>query len=359
MSYRRRASGLYAPVAPVARRPLPRLQPALGPWDPPRDPTGEETHHDQPPELVWPPTPDIDCWLGDFGGVTLANDPRTVPLVSGCNTTPANMMISFLFPEYDRTWQDIILTEHCWRGYSHFHLDRYWWESAGLGPTQAVQLLQYIQSWGFFTSYWGIGTSDGRGFDSWAAVQSLFMPTINALTAAGSATCEKTILIVGEELDTVCSPVGLADIAQNLGPILNDAGIAWWIHLTTNYDAWQGGAQDPTQQAFWQMLAGVGCRGLCWQGNPGENFTGVGAIGAHMYDARRLLASASGALKVCAFEPGCETNELYGRLTEQRAKTIAWQICCCPQGDSNIPAVAGTMAGIAHPDGSPILPWAA
>ena len=345
---------------PTFTRPLPRMQSALGPWDPPRDPTGEETHHDPPPELVWPTTPNIDIWLGDFGGVTLANDPATVPLVPGCNTTPANMMISFLLPQYQRLWQDIILTEHCWRGYSHIHLDRWWWEHAGLSPTQAVQFIQYLQSWGFFVSYWGIGTSDGRGFDSWAAVQSFYMPTVNALIAAGSATCEKTILILGEELNTVCSPNGLRDIAINLAPILNGAGIPWWIHLTEDYDAWQGGiAGDTTQQEFWALLHALGCRGLCWQGIPGENFTGVGAIGAHLWDARLLLGSVSTDLKVCAFEPGCETNELYGLLTEQRARTIAKEICCCPNGGTGYPAVAGTMAGISDDDGSSILKWAA
>jgi hypothetical protein len=355
------------------------MQSPLGPWDPPRDPTGEETHQVAPPELValiasLPPGGRRDVKIGDFAGLTLDPSWGDPPFISpvtgqdfGANSTPLNRIMSFLLPFYGRTkWLDIVLTENCWRSYSHIHFDHWNAQQAGLSDAQFAALMAYAQSWVGFTTFWGLVN---RG-DSWAEAQSSLEPLLNEIIKLGPTVCERTTLIVGKELNTYTSPDGLLDIVQHLSPICQGAGIAMDLHLTEDYDAWQGGTPgDQTQQQFWQTMhaLGVGC--LDWQGIPSENFGGVGAMGAHMYDARRLLGSVSTDLTVCAFEPGVETNELYnaGNLDyedqtkdwEQRARTIAWQLCCCPNGGTNYPAVAGTMAGWSYPDGRPILNLAA
>src|ERR1700685_2139067 len=98
--------------------------------------------------MVIPPSPSKAFWRGDIGGVTLPSS-MVPPLVPGCNTTPMQMGMSFLLPYYTPPWQDRWLTAHAQRNYSHFHLARDTWQAAGLSDTAGVELMQYLQSWGF------------------------------------------------------------------------------------------------------------------------------------------------------------------------------------------------------------------
>ena len=157
------ASGPDVTLQPVSQRPAIIVQPVTAPPFDSNDPGGDVSTS-LPPEQVIPPSPTIGWWRGDIGGVTLPDAP---PMVPGGNSTPPTMTMSFLLPWYTQTQYggtpqvDKILTAHAQRGYTHFHLDQTNWQAAGLSIPQAVDLFKYIQSWGFYTSYWGLGTSMG------------------------------------------------------------------------------------------------------------------------------------------------------------------------------------------------------
>ena len=311
-------------------RPSPVIQPGLGGFDP--DDSGGAVSRSCPPEQVIPPVPTKWFWRGDFGGVTLGVDPSTVPLVPGGNTTPQNMVMSFLLPFYSRQWQDTILTENAWRNYSHIHLDRYNADQAGLSPSQFVDFMEYIQSWGFYTSYWGIGTKDGN-FNSWNDASSLFLPTLNVLASKPASVRENTILIVGEELNSCTSPDGLLDIVSNLVTI---AGVDLALHFTSRYPSWQVSGQTPIQ--FWQEMSGLGVKGLMYQAIPSDP---AGTMMAAMWDARKIVAGGDTSLKFVAFEL-CANEQLYGRRSEIDGCRLGLEATWATRTPgSNVPPVSG------------------
>jgi hypothetical protein len=323
-------------------RPAPVRQTPLPPFD--HDDPGGAVHTTLPPEQVIPSGPDRDWWRGDFGGVTLTDTP---PFFPGANSAIPKMTMSFQLPYYDRHWQDVILTAHAERGYTHFHLDRFTWQQKGLSPTDAIALMASVQSWGFFTSYWGIGTLDGH-FTSWAQASGLYQPVLDALQAAGPSVSEKTILIVGEELNSCTSPEGLLDIVQHLAPQCRDLNIPLWLHFTSNYPAWPIGSQSKVD--FWRVMLGLGVKGLCWQADP---FDPAGTMGARMYDSRRYLADAGGG-KLAAFELRAFA-QLQGRFDEDHGCLTGWEMLCATHvPGSHVPAVAGFANGARYPDGSAI-----
>ena len=326
-------------------RPVPVQQPVIAPPFDASDPGGI-VHTTLP--FTPPPNPTKDFHRGDAWGVTL--DPSlSPPLVPGCNTTPLQMMMSYLFPFYARNWQDIQLTAHAVRSYSHFHLDQWNWQSAGLSPAQAAALMQYIQSWGFYTTFWGLGTRYGVNWSSWAQAEPYLQPILSALIAAGPTVCENTVLVVGEELNSCTSPAGLLDIVTNLSPICAGAGIDLWLHLTDNYRDW---SVDGNGVGWWQQMKSLGVKGLKWQGDVNDP---AGTMGAHMWDARSEMAQADPSLLVCAFEY-LGDRELYGQVTEQQACLRGFELVCCPTGapTPNAPYVAGYGGGGCLPDGLPL-----
>ncbi len=331
------------PTAPIVTRPAPRLQPPFGPFDVSNP--GGDIHTTLPPEYVVPTTATRRLFVGNFAGVELHVDPADVPDVPGMNTTPRNRMMSFLLPWYDRRWTDIQLTEHCWRSLSHFHLDHWNAMAAGLSDPQFVDLMAYVQSWGFYTSFWGLV---GRG-DSWSQAKASLEPLVRDLVGRGPQVSSKAILLVGKELNTACSPDGLLDVVTNLMPICQDGDIDVWLHFTSNYPAWPRGGQSQTQ--FWADMGGLGVVGLCWQGDPADTHGRVGLMGAHLWDARKVAAP----LLVSAFESGVQTEQLYDRCDEDDGRRIDWELNCCPTDGHGQPPVAGGMGGFCDPDGSPIL----
>src|ERR1035437_4129238 len=181
----------------------PVQQPILPPFDindPPG--TGGDVHTTKPPELVIPSGPDRNFWRGDIGGVML---PTAPPWVDGANSTPPEMTMSFLLPKYVRFGTpaiDSFLTAHAIRNHSHFHLDRGTAVNT-LGLQGTLDLIAYIQSWGFYTSFWLCGTGDDRS-GGWPMLQPMIEPFLQALIAQGLA--DKAIALVGEELNTGCVP---------------------------------------------------------------------------------------------------------------------------------------------------------
>ncbi len=281
-------------------------------------------------------------WRGDFGGVTLAQNPNDVPLVPGCNTTPRNMMMSFLLPFYDRKWQDIQLTEHCWRDYTYFHLDRWNADKAGLSPTQFVQLMAYVQSWGFRTSYWGMGTPDGQ--QSLASAFAWLMRTLKALMAAGPTVCERTILIFGEETNSIISPQDLDMLVAAVAPVCRANGIRMRHHFTSRYPSWQPTGQTPVD--FWRRQSSLGVEGLCYQAIPSDP---AGTMMAAMWDARRYMGEADVNLKLTAFElraylqlEEAEAIRVFGHpCTEQDGCRTGLEATFATRGATNYPAVDG------------------
>lgn len=324
-------------------RPAPVQQPALPPFEA-SDPGG--IVHTMLP-FVPPPNPTKDFHRGDAWGVTLPTAPE---LVKGANTTPPTMVMSYLLPRYGATDRDAHLTGHAQRSYSHFHLDQWTWQDAGLSASQAVALMQYVQSWGFFTSFWGLGTSYGVNFGSWADAAPYLQPILDALIASGPATCEKTQLVIGGELNSCTSPAGLLNIVLSLAPQCEDAGIDLWLHFTSNYVSWPVPGQSP--QEFWRSMRTLGVKGLKWQGDPADP---AGTMGAHLWDARSEMAQADPSLLVCAFEYLGE-SQLFGAADEGHGRLRGLELCCCPTGapTPNAPPVAGYGGGGSMPDGTPL-----
>jgi hypothetical protein len=312
----------------LQHRPDPQLQPALPAFDP--QGAGGITWTVWPPEFGFVPNPSKQRWRGDFGGINLPSAPPWEP---GANSTPYTMIMTFLINEYPRVGQDMMLTGSAVRSYSHFHaappVDR----TSQLSCQAQVDLFNYIISWGNYVSYWAVGTPDGH-FNSWADAQPLIEPFLRALVAAGAATCEKTICIVGEELNSCTSPAGLQDIVRHMAAICGPAGIDLWLHFTPNYFSWPDGG---TQVEFWEQMDAYGVLGLCAQLD-GNDPAGLQA--AHLYDGRRYLSQASPNLRMVMFENQA-TNQLYGRSTEQYGILRDVECNMAPMGDTTSAVMGG------------------
>lgn len=331
-------SNKKAPPQPI--RPAGRQQPSLGDYDP--DDSGGVVSRSCPPEQTLTP----DMWRGDFGCVTINQDPNSVPLVPGCNTTPRNAMISFLLPYYTRQWQDIQLTEHAWRSYTCFHLDRFEADQAGLSPTQFVQLMAYVQTWGFTrVSYWAMGTTDGQ--QDLNGALGLLMPTLNAVVAAGPAVSSKVTLIFSEETNSVMSPATLDALVVAVAPICRDNGIRMRHHFTSRYPSWQvsGSPVD-----FWVRQSSLGVEGICYQSIPTDP---AGTMMAAMWDTRTYMGQADPNLKCTAFEMRAE-EQLYGRKNEQDGCRTGLEATFATRGNTNYPPVDGYGNGGCRIDGTPL-----
>jgi len=325
-------------------RPAAKKQKPLGHFDS-SDPGGD-VHTVCPPEQIIPSNPTKLWWRGDFGGMTLD---RTPPLVQGGNTTPQNMVMTFFIDRYDREWQDEIIFAHCEKSYSHFHASPPEDRTSLSNCNSQVQLFQYIQSYGNYVSYWGIGSVDQIAQHGWQAVSGLYLPFLNALQAAGSKTCENTILIVGEELNSCTTPDSLLDIVTNLSPICQSIGIDMWLHFTSNYPAWPRAGQ--TQQGFWEAMIGLGVKGLCWQSNA---YDLAGTMGGHMWDSRKVIPPPG---RFVAFETRAYAQLVDPTLkyTEEVGCLTGLEMIYCPiAAGSNILPVAGFGNGGRYLDGSPI-----
>ena len=328
-------------------RPQPVRQNPLPSWD--ATDGGGIVHTTPPDNLQIPQGFTRDFWRGDIGGVML---PKTPPWVDGANSTPPEMTMSFLLPKYVQFGTSVIdmfLTAHAERNYSHFHLDRGTAINT-LGLQGTLDLLAYIQSWGFFTSFWLCGTGDDRS-GGWPMLQPMIEPFLQILIAQGLA--DNSIALVGEELNSGCvpggGPNGLDGLINGVCAITNPVGIPTWLHFTQNVPAWQAPGQDSV--AWWGQFVGK-LKGLCSQLNPDDS---AGAQGAHLWDARWRLAQASLDYRVVAFEI-MATAQLYGRCTEEYGCLRGLENVYCPSGapTPNAPAVAGFGNGGRYPDGTAI-----
>ena len=323
-------------LIPIFTRPLPTIQLALPPFD--ASDSGGDVHTTQPPDLVIPAGFDINFWRGDIGGVTLpvSQTPQIIPGVS--NTTPSNMTMSFVLPYYNSKDRDNVLTAHAQRYYSHFHLDQYNWQTAGLSIQQAVSLFQYVQSWGFFTSYWALGTK--LTASGWNDAYPIILPFLNTLIAQTDPT--KSIIVIGEELNSYTTPgsPGLDDIITQVSAICKPVGMKTAVHFTSNYPGWPAPGTSVSQ--WYADMAGK-IDFVLWQSNPTDP---AGTMGAHMWDTRKYVGFNS---KVVAFELRAE-QQLLGQCTEEQGCLTGLELLYCTSDGSAGP-VAGFGNGARLPNG--------
>lgn len=320
------------------------------------DDPGGRVHTTPPSDLVIPKGYTRNFWRGDIGGVILA---KTPPFVDGANTTPPEMTMSFLLPKYKQfgiQWIDEFLTAHAKRDYSHFHLDRWQWDVAGFSMNDVAAMIDYLISWGFFPSMWLCGSNDDRS-NGWPQLKSIIEPVLRMLTAKSSR-CEKSIVLVGEELNNGCVPGrmvnGLDWIIEGVCAIANPAGIPVWNHFTSNYPAWPppppDGDIDRACAEWWSQWIGK-IEGICWQSDPKSP---AGLMGAKMWDTRRLLARADPRFLTVAFELRAE-EQLFGRCTEEQGCLTGLELLYCDNdGLPGHPEVAGFGNGGRYSDGTSI-----
>jgi hypothetical protein len=332
----------------LGARPAPKPQAPLPPFD--HNDPGGNVATTLPPELIIPTGYDIDFWRGDFGGVTLPTSQRP-EWIPGANSTPYEMVMSFLMHRYVRSTQDNILTANAERDYSHMHLAPPDDRTSSASIAQQVAFFKYVQSWGFFTSYWATGTGDAAAYGNrnWAGIREIIEPFLRALIAAGEP--EKSVIIVGEELNgwNRPGPDGLDDIITNICAICNPVGMKVALHFTSNVPAWQPNGMSPTD--WWRQWIGK-VRFLLWQS---DSLNPAGTMAAHFWDARKYLGEAGGdAFRAVAFE--LRANEqLYGRCTEAGGCLTGYELLCAPNAPGHTyPAVAGFGNGARYPSGAPI-----
>ena len=332
------------------QRPAVIMMPSLLPFDP-NSPNGDIVHTTlaDVPEQILPAKPDIDWVNGDAWGMTL-DASMMPPLVVGCNTTPRQMLMSYLLPRYDRTWQDIMLAGHCQRNRSHFHLDEYTMDDCRLSVPQKIALIQYVQSWGFFTTYWG---NIGPGNATLAQAQTYLSPLLRAVVS--QTDCSKSIFVITEEMNSRTTPggggQGCDDIIRWVCSIANPAGLRVALHFTSNYGSWYA-APITNSIDWWVQFRGM-LWGLFYQANA---YNDAGTISAQMWDWRRYLDDAAGNFRLCAFELK-GTPQLYGQCSEVCGARTAWEMICATRvpPNPNAPPVAGSGNGPWRPDGRPII----
>ncbi len=305
-------------------------------------------HRTPPPDLVIPPGYTRTFWRGDLGGVML---PTAPPWVPGCNTTPPEMTMSFLLPKYQQFGVkqiDAFLTAHAERNYSHFHLDRSQADDAGLSDTQFVDLIAYVQSWGFFTSCWLSGSRDDRS-RGWASIGPRITTFLDVLEARGQRVLDRFIALPGEELNNGCppGPAGADAIIRGVCARTTPVGVPTWLHLTSNYADYPPNPRtDASAVVWWQQWIGQ-LQGLCWQADPNAP---AGLMGAKLWDARRILGRADPAFLTVAFELRAEA-QLYGRCTEEQGCLTGLELLYCDNDGLGYPEVAGFGNGARSPEG--------
>lgn len=286
---------------------------------------GGITYTSPPPE--WQPSKIYNkrWWRGAFGGVIV---PKSLPYVSGCNTNYNNQsVISFLLPFYKQPNIDMILKSHAQRNLSHFHLDRWNCVAAGLSGSQSLDLINYVQSWGFYTSMWMTSSNDGGARATLAGYQELVDPLMN-LIIKSSSTYDKFICLPGEELNNGIPPgsPGLDDILNYECARCNPLGIDIYLHFTSNYRSWYVG-----NEVAWAQQWGNKIQGQCWQSDPTNQTNNlIGTMGAHFWDSRSFWGSVIGSsFTMVAFELTAY-NTLYGNSTEEQSALVGDQIMWCP-----------------------------
>lgn len=308
------------PFYSSSNRPQPIQQLPLPSWDIMLNPDpGGNVWTTPPPE--WKPTVKYDkkWWRGDIGGVMISPAP---PFVPGANTTPPEMTMSFLLPwyvQFGTKWIDQFLINHAQRNYSHFLLDRYNCDASGIGVQGTLELIDIVQSWGFYTPMWMTGSTDGGSRATLQGYQQLVDPYMNKIINSSSRV-DKFICLPGEELNNGIPPgsPGLDDILNYECNRCNAINLDIYFHFTENVRTWQpNNMSDVTWAQQWMNRM----TGQMWQGNP-DNITNtpktLGTMQAQFWDSRGFWQSLNPNFIMVAGEYAASA-ELDGNCSEELA----------------------------------------
>jgi hypothetical protein len=376
---------LTSVVAPAkGLRPLPVRQPTILPFDPDAD--GCEIHTALPPEAIIPNRYDINFVRHDAWGVTLTETPPGPPAIPGSNTTPYEMIMAYQLPyyrnydlAYGTHWVDTILVAHAERNLSHFLLDRRTWLDAGWSDAQAIDLMAYLVSWGFYVPFWAMGTlswgarrltlnemqglhraglrvgeslkysAPTRGGIVWSDIEAWAVPLMNGLITRQLA--DQIMWVVGEELNSYVEygDDGLDDIVRHLCAMANPVGMPVVLHFTSNYPGCYG-ADTGNEITWYQKLVEMGLWGTFWQA---DHYDSAALMGAHLWDTRKYMA-VDNRLHCCAFELR-GMPQLYGECDETGGARTGWEMLCTPVAP-NVPTANGVAGGAAarYPSGVPL-----
>lgn len=364
-----------------AVNPRPPVQqfPAIGPpWD-----------HSYPPEaIVYASLPDGDVvptgrsryWLnGDPWGVCLPPD-RCPPWIPDCNTTPANMTMSYFTPYYLAMGRSDVIdwdfTARAERGHWTMHyaasdlLDAF-----GGDVNKAADLMAAAVSWGFFVSYWA--TSKGMPRQSWAMARPYVEPLYRACLARGIG--DALVPFVGTELNADCSPDELRDLTDGMCALMNPTGNFPYFHFSPGYPSWQRPGENPSD--WWLTFAGR-VKGLAYQAIPLIDISvppstmdriQVGIMGGKLYSARMIvppifdfvnfevtgtpllynqLCDETGIPAPSDYPPGSFVSTAF--LSETASCRVNYELQCCPPAPgSGVPFMQGG-SGLRAPNGWPI-----
>lgn len=393
---------------PKPPRPQPQNLLPLGPPDP-TDPDGNLVHWTLPPEQVIPPAfgPDEDPlffranfgalaipgnykWDGDgqdglpSGGFTFIDGPYQglhVPFVGGANSTPANVFMCGMTPQYPAEVQTVLITEYIKQGNRHFltSADPYSWQMRENNfPCTTDTLLNFyglLRDWGLRVVGWrGDPREDSISLDD--------------LVASGLM----DFFINGKEVDSIMTgdeyEVSLETAVRRC------KGIPVGAHFTAGDDTPTGrrgcypiGDRRDTYVNDWSKYNGL--VHLMAQFYPYDT---MGHMGAMAYYARRhvnLGANGGGDAargpgapdsRVIAFEQG-QTAVLYGicgnvvvngqtlrsyrewlplynnDLAQAMAayeRARAWSLLCETRNDPRVKPISGYGDGGGKPNGDPI-----
>ena len=335
-----------------SRRPAPRQQKPLPPFDP-SDGDGI-VHTTLPPEQVIPPHFTDAAWLrADFNGVTLdlgrwdPKAPAPLPFLVGANTTPLSMLMTPMLILYPRYWQDAALTEHAERGYDDLVIAPEPWNAAANGrscsPADILAWCQYVRSWGFRVVLW---RDDPRlGLDV----------MLQTLLDAGVV----SFYVHGEEVD---SKMSSEDYEASLRTIDAHIGgrIPIGVHFTADGVRHMGypiGFPRDTFLNDWSPYDGR--VHLCSQQ---DGDASAGLQGASMYYARLHVncgigdaAKGPGApnSRVIAFET-MATKQLYGERNEAYGCLRSFEQLCGTRDNPKARPVSGSGNGNRWPNGDPL-----
>jgi len=360
----------------------PTLQKSLPPFDPSDD--WGLVHTTQPPDLILPTSRTRDFMLFDLGGVMLPSAP---PFVDGANTTPPEMTMSFLLPKYQQPWIDNILCAHATRSYPCFLLGRRQADDAGMSDAQFCDLIEYVQSWGFYVLVWLSSSRDNRS-GGWNTIGGRINQFLDVLLARSQHTLDNIAsLLPGQELNNGCppGPGGADDIIANVCARVNPTGIPVDLHFTANYPGYP--VNVPPDQADAEMVHWIAqwkgrVRGLfaqmdaynpvckiggvdrpygdpsCYNAQHGaglQPLSSAGYMGAKLWDIRRFWARAGYNTPSIYSSELINDAQLYGKCSEEYGCLRGLEMLYCTS-DGSCPPLMGT-GGCRLPDGRPLLTW--
>lgn len=353
-------------VSVASRRPFPRMQLPLPPWDV-TDAEGNIVHTTLPPEQVIPPHFSDPAWpRADFAGVTIPGDYTPtdtadiianggvhitsgrwkglwIPFLPGANTTPPTMLMTPMLFSYPRDVQDVFLTEHAERAYDDMVIDPEPWNAAVPTPSAMLAWCRYIRSWGFRVVLW-------RG-EAHLELDAMLQTLLDA--GVVSFYCH------GEEVDSHWTSEDYEASLRRMDAHIGGR-LPIGVHFTANSErqmSYPIGFPRDTFLNDWSPYDGR--VHLCLQSSQDAS---AGRQSASMYYARLHVNCGIGD---AARGPGAPnsrviiwetmaTAQLYNRCDESYGNLRDFELICGTRNDTRARPASGFGNGCRYSDGSPI-----